>query len=242
MRPFLLSIVFLFTSFNGGGSIFAQDSTNTKHFHEIGIGTNGTSAFNLRYQWGNDQLFYRINAASLTFSNSDAGTAYQQTMTNASGAAVQITPSALTPINLNVGTSFSVGKINPLNEKIGLVYAAAIGFNFAYSNATTNYSYLLNNLANPNTASNYSNYSTTASSSSYNPFIGATVGIRYRITSHLHVYAEINPSLNYTLAWAKSVSTTGINTPASSLKYTDTYTISGLSLANAIATIQYRIF
>ena len=223
-------------------STSAQDSTQVGKFHELGVGSNGSSTFNLRYQYGNDNFFYRVSLLNLSVSNNNSGTSYQQTSTNANAAISQTNPSTLTPINLGFGLNFIVGKVKALNDKIGISMGLLGGVNIAYNSSTNNYSYLINSLGNPNNSANYSNYSTTVSNASYNPQLGMVVGLRYKLNNHFFVFAEITPTLNYTLAWNKSVSTPGVNTPANTLKYTDTYALNGLALSNAMVTLQYRIY
>src|ERR1017187_3339927 len=68
-------------------------------YREVGIGFSSSTSFSLRYQWGTDQMMYRLTAVSLGATNSTANT----TEVNNSPNSTQIygyQPVVNTPINL----------------------------------------------------------------------------------------------------------------------------------------------
>jgi len=234
MKKVIIALIFLAINI----SVYSQDTIHK--VNEIGIGFASTSSFSLRYQWGIDQMVYRISLVSLGGTNSNANTSYAQTNTIVSNNYDYITlgSTSNTPINLTGGLNLSMVRIKQVNDKFGFMYGLAIGINLSYveTKAETNYLY------NP---SNYnpipSNYTTTSITSSYAPFIGFVIGARYKISKSFFVYAEITPNVNFTYAQAKVNNTPGVNTPQNSNKITRTYGLSGLTNSGAMITIIYRI-
>ena len=228
--------------FIGVVSSYAQDSIKKTYYHEVGIGFTSTTSFNLHYQYGTDNLIYRAMVASLGGTNSDANTNYQWTGINSSTSAAATTPVVNTPVNINGSLNISAAKIKNINDKFGIMYGVEAGVILSYVKTQTDYSEIFAPTAGPSVQSQYSNYTNIVTTQSYEPFLGAVIGIRYKINSHFHVYAEVDPNINYTLGIARNYYSSGINTPVKSLKYTDTYGLSGLSNSGAMISIIYRIF
>ncbi len=234
------------TTFPLAVSIFSLSAIKAQEIpesvREIGIGFSSSTSFSLRYQWGTDQLVYRLSAISLGATTSATNTD-EVTSSQNSGNFYTYSPSVNTPINLSGGLNFSLAKIKAINERFGLMYGAVIGINLSYVDAKTETDYAFvpsqQNINNYN--ANYAPYTTEAITSSYAPFIGFLIGARYKLNSSFHLYAEIAPNINYTYAETSSTSTSGISSPPSSDKITNTYGLSGLANSGVLITIVYRI-
>lgn len=235
-KKLLLKIALTLGLVNFAHNIANSQEMETK-VHEVGIGFNSTSSFSLRYQWGTDQMVYRISVISLGVTNSDSKQTDAITATNTNPSTIIYSPLANTPINLSGGLNLSLAKMKSINEKFGFMYGTVLGINSSYLKTKTEYDYLYT----PQQNVLNSNYTTESISSSYAPFIGLLIGARYKISSSFYLYAEISPNINYTYAKATSTTTAGAYTPPNSNKVTNTYGISGLANSGALITIVYRI-
>lgn len=231
--PLFVSILPLF-------SIKAQEMPEP--VREIGIGFSSSTSFSLRYQWGTDQTVWRLTAISFGATTSSANTA-EVTTTPSSGNFYSYSPTASTPVNLSGGLNLSFAKIKAINDRFGIMYGAEIGINLSYvdTKTGTDFAYVPSQQNINNYNANYAPYTTEAITSSYAPFIGFVIGARYKLNSSFYLYAEIAPNISYTYAETSNNSTSGISSPPSTDKITNTFGLSGLANSGALITIVYRI-
>jgi hypothetical protein len=204
--------------------------------HEVGIGFTSTSNFAIRYQWGTDESINRITAVSLGVTTNNSNTDYTDTATSYiyNYSARNLT-SSNTPYNISGGFNFSHLKIVPISQKFGFMYGVVVGFNFSYLKNNSDFVIYTNISPSP------SNYSSETTNSSFNPLLGLVTGVRYKINSSFHLYAEIAPSLNYTYSKSVTTNTPGVNTPQNQNTNSSSFGLNGLNNSGALLTIVYRI-
>jgi len=206
-------------------------------YHEVGIGFTSTTNFSLRYEWGIDQMLYRITLASLGASTSADNTTENYSNPNpGNGVGTTYQPSSSTPLNLSLGLNFSMAKIKSINEKFGFMFGTLVGFNITMLQQKTVYQYLL---APAGVQAPYK-YEKETRNASYAPFIGALIGVRYKINSSFYLFAEIAPNISYTYATSKISNPFGWYPPGNTSSTTNTFALSGLSNSGATLTIAYR--
>jgi len=220
-----------------GIAAYSQDVA--PRVNEFGVGFASTSSYSLRYEWGTDNMLFRITAVSLGASNINASQSEVITANNMGySTTITYTPTVSTPVYLNGGLNLSLVHIKAVNDRFGFMFGFEIGANVSYSvvNTETNFIYY------PAITTPNSNYSVQSITSSYEPFIGLVIGARYKISKAFSVFAEIAPNINYTYATVfNTVDAQGVNTPPNSSKTTNTFALSGFANSGAFITIMYRI-
>lgn len=233
-----LKLLMLAVIVGSASLLTAQEQTPAK-VKEVGIGFTGLNNFSLQYRWGTEKKLYRVSG------NFGGGSGFGTTTndfkwndTTVKSGSVKGTSKS--PVDLNLGLSFSVLNLKPGTNKLGFFYGPSISLFSSYSNdsqSTPQYT------VNTSIYNAFDSKRTTLSSSIY---LGLTMGVMYKINSAFYLYGEITPIVYFNNLYQKTSNTSYyINSNAS---YTNEQTssnnsfgLSGISNSGAMFTLGYRI-